>query len=181
MDRLIDLLQKRAQYMETAKSLYDKCLDKDLNITSQKDHNDLARLIQKINDVGSRINEITEDGKHTGEYIEPIDGVLNFMKHYTGFELNADKQWSKSGPSSCDTRPGWGDRGAAFDKSVKFADRVSTPSHENEYRNLSIGKYIKGIVTGDWKDAPNEMKAMSEGVLGGGGYMVPYVFKFPNY
>lgn len=38
---------------------------------------------------------------------------------------------------------------------------------------LSFGKYLRGIVTGDWRGATAEQKAMSEGVLAGGGYLVP--------
>ncbi len=40
-------------------------------------------------------------------------------------------------------------------------------------RELSFGRYIRGIVTGDWSDAEAERRAMSEGVLGSGGYLVP--------
>lgn len=40
--------------------------------------------------------------------------------------------------------------------------------------NLSIGRYVKGLVTGEWKGADREFKAaMSEGVLTGGGHLVP--------
>ena len=39
--------------------------------------------------------------------------------------------------------------------------------------NLSFRKYLRGLVTGEWTDAEAERRAMSEGVLAGGGYMVP--------
>lgn len=44
---------------------------------------------------------------------------------------------------------------------------------DGEKRDLSIGKYVRGIVTGDWSNAEAEKRAMSEGTLSGGGYMVP--------
>lgn len=44
---------------------------------------------------------------------------------------------------------------------------------DGEKRELSIGKYVRGIVTGDWSDAESEKRAMSEGGLSSGGYMVP--------
>lgn len=38
---------------------------------------------------------------------------------------------------------------------------------------LSLGKYVRGIVTGKWSGAERELKAMNEGTLGSGGYLVP--------
>ncbi|MFE2558893.1 phage major capsid protein [Streptomyces sp. NPDC059352] len=38
---------------------------------------------------------------------------------------------------------------------------------------LHFGRFIKGAVTGDWRDAPAERKAMSEGTLTAGGHTVP--------
>ena len=42
-----------------------------------------------------------------------------------------------------------------------------------EYRNLDLGKFIKGAITGNWRHAELEQRAMSEGTLGAGGFMVP--------
>jgi HK97 family phage major capsid protein len=38
---------------------------------------------------------------------------------------------------------------------------------------LSIGKYMRGMVTGDWRGADAEQRALAEGTLGAGGYMLP--------
>lgn len=38
---------------------------------------------------------------------------------------------------------------------------------------LSLGAYVRGVVTGKWTGAEREMQAMSEGSLGGGGYLLP--------
>lgn len=46
-------------------------------------------------------------------------------------------------------------------------------SGSSEYQNLNLGKFIKGAITGNWRNAELEQRAMSEGVLGAGGYMVP--------
>lgn len=45
--------------------------------------------------------------------------------------------------------------------------------YDGEERKLSIGKYVRGIVTGNWEGADAERRAMSEGVLSDGGYLVP--------
>lgn len=42
-----------------------------------------------------------------------------------------------------------------------------------EHENLSWQKYLRGMVTGNWRDAGHEMNAMTEGTLSGGGYAVP--------
>lgn len=42
-----------------------------------------------------------------------------------------------------------------------------------EQRGLSVGKYLRGIVTGNWDGAAPERRAMAEGTLASGGYMVP--------
>jgi len=59
-------------------------------------------------------------------------------------------------------------------KQQKVADVVRKRSHPSEraYEGLSVGKYVKGIVTGDWTDAAAE-KAMSVGTLTAGGHLVP--------
>lgn len=38
---------------------------------------------------------------------------------------------------------------------------------------LSYGRFVRGVVTGRWDGADAERRAMSEGVLSGGGYLVP--------
>jgi HK97 family phage major capsid protein len=40
-------------------------------------------------------------------------------------------------------------------------------------QNLSLRKYLKGMVTGDWTGAGRELKAMTEGTGSAGGYLVP--------
>ncbi|OAB27856.1 phage major capsid protein [Paenibacillus macquariensis] len=58
-------------------------------------------------------------------------------------------------------------------KEQRMADNAKPFIVNGEKRQLSIGKYVRGIVTGNWKDAESEKRAMSEGVLSSGGYMVP--------
>jgi len=42
------------------------------------------------------------------------------------------------------------------------------------YRDaLDPGKFFRGILTGDWRQADAEMRAASEGTLSGGGYLLP--------
>jgi HK97 family phage major capsid protein len=47
--------------------------------------------------------------------------------------------------------------------------------HETGERPLHFGRFVRGLATGNWTDADSERRAMSEGVLTGGGYLVPTV------
>jgi len=56
----------------------------------------------------------------------------------------------------------------------RMTDWAQTHGHiRPEERNMSFRKWVRGAVTGDWTDADLERRAMSEGVLAGGGYAVP--------
>ncbi len=50
------------------------------------------------------------------------------------------------------------------------AARGLTP---DEHRDLSLQKYLRGMVFGDWQGADAERRAMAEGTLAAGGAMVP--------
>jgi len=39
--------------------------------------------------------------------------------------------------------------------------------------HLSLGKILRGKVTGDWRDAPDEKRAMAEGTTTAGGFLIP--------
>lgn len=53
----------------------------------------------------------------------------------------------------------------------RMSDLV-TPEAYGE-QPLSMGNYLRGIVTGKWHGAERELRAMSEGTLGSGGYLLP--------
>lgn len=42
-----------------------------------------------------------------------------------------------------------------------------------EHEGLSLGKFVRGFVTGQWENADLERRAMAEGSVGSGGAMVP--------
>lgn len=60
---------------------------------------------------------------------------------------------------------------AVLKPSQKMSDLVTPEAYGDE--PLSMGRYLKGIVTGKWNGAEREMRAMTEGSLGGGGYLLP--------
>jgi len=64
--------------------------------------------------------------------------------------------------------------GMPLTKEQRFEDycevRGLVPEGQHD---LSLRKWLRGAVTGDWSGAPDEMRAMSVGTLSAGGYMVP--------
>jgi hypothetical protein len=46
-------------------------------------------------------------------------------------------------------------------------------SYPDEFKGLSLGKLLRGYVTGDWADAALEQKAMGSSPLSSGGMMIP--------
>lgn len=59
------------------------------------------------------------------------------------------------------------------EKSVLGSDQKMADLFPSQHRELSLARYLKGIATGSWDGADAERKAMAEGSLAGGGYMVP--------
>lgn len=53
--------------------------------------------------------------------------------------------------------------------------QVPTDHVRNGTPALNFGKYVRGMVTGQWQDSDAERRAMSEGTLTAGGYAVPTV------
>lgn len=47
--------------------------------------------------------------------------------------------------------------------------------HEEGPRALDFGRYVRGMVTGNWRESDMERRAMSEGTLTAGGYAVPTI------
>lgn len=56
----------------------------------------------------------------------------------------------------------------------KFTDAVKG-SYDPEYEALSFGKIVRGYLTGNWDNAPLEMKAMASSPTSAGGILIPTV------
>lgn len=66
------------------------------------------------------------------------------------------------------------DASAGLRLDQRMADWATAQGHVRpDERSMDFSKWVRGAVTGDWTDADIERRAMSEGVLAGGGYMVP--------
>jgi HK97 family phage major capsid protein len=55
-------------------------------------------------------------------------------------------------------------------KEERMSDLIVSP---HEYERFSLGRFVRGLATGEWKGAAAEHRAMAEGTLASGGYLVP--------
>lgn len=72
-----------------------------------------------------------------------------------------------------DSRTDWAADGVPIPSTRSVAEWVAERTPSDHGPDLDFGKCLRGIVTGEWRDAEAERRAMSEGVLSAGGYMVP--------
>lgn len=101
---------------------------------------DLDALEQELKDLESRENHIISDAGANGRVLGSVEDVVE-KRH---IEQPKEK--------SLELRQG-----------EKLVDRIKLDPEE---RGLSLGKYVKGIVTGDWTDAAAERRAMNTSING---------------
>jgi HK97 family phage major capsid protein len=111
----------------------------------------IKRLMAELENLKS-IQKTTDSG---GFYGESGDGArLDAMSYVTGGRGLKGRQVLRKGE--------------------RVTDWLSANGHSDaQTEGLSFDRYLKGLVTGDWKDAERERKAMSEGTLTAGGHTVP--------
>lgn len=55
----------------------------------------------------------------------------------------------------------------------RVADWARSAGEVRDDAPLNLGRYVRGIVSGDWSDADAERRALAEGTMASGGFMVP--------
>src|SRR5205085_4360258 len=53
--------------------------------------------------------------------------------------------------------------------------RVRSGFTDDDARQFSVGRAVRGMVTGDWSDAELEQRALAEGVDSMGGFVTPEI------
>jgi len=112
-----------------------------------------------------------------GHLVEAVEHTLALKQidysqlvHVGGGDLTADDARSllTGSPDRYDGGPLT--RTQTFTGAVRAAGLVRDGEEQ-----LSLGRYLRGVVVGDWRGADPERRAMSEGVLASGGYLVPTI------
>ncbi len=88
------------------------------------------------------------------------------VNHVDRSQLVADPAWSRSTASF--------QHGQPLAAGQRMTDYVAARGMVgDDEQDLSLQKWLRGTVLGDWTGAPRELKAMQEGTLSSGGAMVP--------
>lgn len=136
---------------------------------------ELRSLLQKLEnakqEVRSLINEDkTQDAKAKMNEVRELQEKVDLLRGTEDFEQRNFEGKELNGTHREDLKPG---EVRALSLEQRMKDFAEPFVYEGEERQLSIGKYVRGLVTGNWEGAAAERRAMSEGVLSDGGYLVP--------
>lgn len=152
MPQLLDLKQKRASHIRTMQNIVDKVKTEGRSTMTKAERDDHQGLMLKV-------NELTD----TIEAIEATEGIARSLDETrSGIDSNGNR-----GAGSTPLMPG---ELRALGADERLADIIPG---ESRHAGFDMPKYLKGIVTGNWRGAEEERAVMTEGSLGNGGYTVP--------
>ncbi|OMD26537.1 hypothetical protein BSK66_25910 [Paenibacillus odorifer] len=93
--------------------------------------------------------------------------------------IQKEEEWQMSQMDGASSRSNKDKKSPVLKLEQRMSDQVREIAphdfsfEEREGGKLSLGKMIRGVVTGDWLEAENERRAMSENTMSLGGYAVP--------
>jgi len=127
----LEILNKRKEIREQKTEMRNK-IHSATPEEMKKIENDLNTIEIEERNLLQEESKLISEGKGNYITIDKLNGSLGSLK----------------GPDN---------KGIALRSADKFADRVNV---KEEDRNLDLGKYVKGIVTGNWTGAEAERRAM---------------------
>jgi len=147
-----------------------------------RDIDDLRRQIAQDRDAANEILTRAE-GDLVGPDADEFDRLINRAKankdRLDGYQRRADAVASFESITSAAPDPaappaaaGQPDAGSHGVRLLTRADSVSQWTGQSPENQPSFDKYIRGIVSGNWRDADQE-RALAEGTQSAGGYLVP--------
>lgn len=156
MEKLLQMLRKRQDTVDAMRSLLNKVDEehRDLTSSEETEYRSMERNVRKLQlDISEKKDEL----RAAGITRFPGDGPLAPSIMGDGFSSDNGEEIRMLRPDE------------------KIADHVRYRSIGMEERegSLSFGRYIRGIVTGDWDGAEHEKRALKEGDDTLGGYLVP--------
>lgn len=151
--RIKEMREKVRAYMTTAESIIDKAQTEKRGLTAaeQKDIDGLKEKADELLATIRRYNDVT-DLRAELDHVAPSvgDGMGQASR-----SLNP-------------VRPG---QVQVLTPQQRISDLY--PAGESRSSDLSIGRYLRGVVLGKWDGAEAELRAMNEGTGSAGGYTVP--------
>lgn len=157
---IVEMLQKRAALIKELRAMIDKAEAEKRDLTPEEE----KTYQEKIAEIDSLTNQINEEERDYG--LEP----LPTSSEASLAEMEQDLEKSRG----VIAKPIPGDffrRDDAKVKVLRSNEKLSDLVMSTE--NLSLGRFVRGIVTGDWTGAQAELRALNESTLAQGGYLVP--------
>ncbi|QEU91372.1 phage major capsid protein [Streptomyces kanamyceticus] len=142
---------------------------------------ELKRIFDEAGD-DFDLSRVTVKNHHTAtekaQYIKKLNSEIDDLKRVAeAAEIGGYGHESGDGarPASRGNTGGHSLKGAeTLRKDQSFVQWGRDNGHGNrDHEGLSFDRLIRGMATGKWRDADAERKALSEGTLSAGGYLVP--------
>lgn len=125
-------------------------------------------LVAKSAEMTAIIGKIAEEGRMaTDEEKARITALKSDVEKINADFASTGRKAFLGGVSTTSPKPG-----KILTKSESFAD-VFKGNHSPEDENLSLGRLIRGVALGDWRDAELERKTAMASVSTAGGYLIP--------
>jgi HK97 family phage major capsid protein len=148
-----ELKAERHDHVQAAEKLVD---------AARKSGKDLSGVeLAEYNGMVARIREIDSLVAKSEAFSKSTGGIIPSVPVVTMPGATKESGW---------VDPKTGNPVAVLTPEQRMSDLVVPALYDEP---LSFGAYLRGIVTGKWTGAEREMKAMNEGTLGSGGYLLP--------
>lgn len=142
---------------------------RETRVLNQDEQHDVDKLMEQVDQLATKVGDELPKVEGRAERLAAIEHHLIKVVNPTqthNFRGNDDGITTVHEPW---VNQETGEAIKVLTREERMADLVVSPGYEP----LSIGKYIRGLATGEWKGAAAEHRAMSEGSIGAGLALVP--------
>ena len=152
---LNDLYDQRSRIVDQQRDLNDRALDQQRSLTRDEE---------------TEYKKLDSEYKRMTRVIDKAEQVRNRESDEILAQCS-DAEAPKIGAETIRTADGAEIR--LLSPEMKVASERRGWMYGGSGEPLRLGKYVKGMVTGDWRNADNERRALSEGTDSAGGHLVP--------
>lgn len=147
LDKINAAREERAELLDQQREILEAA-ETDKRDLSRREAAEFDHLDAKAEDLASKIAKLEREA----EGAQPQRQVLG-----------------GNGPSAAATSQ------ALLGREQRLADHFRPPSsfEPHEVRDFSLGRFVRGMVTGNWDDAALERRALGEGTGSAGGFLTP--------
>lgn len=172
--KIFELKQERSKLLKEGRAMLEKAAEGRgyLNSDEEKAYNS---MIHRVDEIGAELEKLQGDGKREVRALgKDINQVLSLLEQSEGhLDPQVAGQFANSTTTAKRTASGYDN---VYLKGESVHERRSAAGYQLpdgiRADELSIGKYVRSLVTGDWSRAQAEYRAMGTGGHTSG-YTVP--------